>query len=273
MLSRQQVAHYQEHGWIAPIQVLNSGEADQVLDALTNAEAAYPEDLNSGNRNNAHLVLPFLADLAIHPVILACVASLINQPTALLNSVLFIKEPEGAEYVSWHQDGTYMGVDSTDMVTAWLALTHSTSNNGCVAMASGSHQDGIRPHSDHYGADNILTRGQNVEGFDADSAVDIVLAPGQMSLHHPHLIHGSGPNRSTGRRVGVAFQSYIGAAVRPSRGKHYALPVGDTPVDPAFVVVPHPEGELTNHARTLRAAANAALSDVLYYGAAERRSY
>lgn len=273
MLSRRQIAHYREYGWIAPIQVLSSDEAAQALDALAAAEVAYPEDLNSGNRNNAHLVLPFLADLAIHRVILACVATLVDQPTALLNSVLFIKEPEGAEYVSWHQDGTYMGVDSTDMVTAWLALTPSTSNNGCVAMASGSHRDGIRPHTDHYGVDNILTRGQNVEGFNPDSSVDIVLAPGEMSLHHPHLIHGSGPNRSTGRRVGVAFQSYIGSAVRPSRGEHYVLQVGDAPVDPAFTVVSHPEGEVTAYGRAVREAANAALSDVLYDGAAERRSY
>ena len=159
------------------------------------------------------------------------------------------------------------------MVTAWVALTPSTSDNGCVAMAPATHLDGIRPHEDQYGPDNILTRGQHVSGFDPDTAVDVVLQAGQMSLHHPHLIHGSRPNGSDTRRVGVAFQSYVGVNAHPERGEHHVLAVGDAPVDPAFLVVPRPKVEMTAEGRAVRASANAALSDVLYHGATERRSY
>ncbi len=273
LLSESQVSHYRDHGWVAPVDVLSPDEAAAALAALAAAEAAHPEDLHGGHRNNAHLVLPFLADLALHRTILGCVASLIDRPMALLNSVLFIKDPDSTAYVSWHQDSTYMGIESTDMVTAWVALTPSTSTNGCVAMTSGTHLDGIRPHVDRFGPGNILTRGQHVEGAHEDTAVDVELAPGQMSLHHPHLIHGSRPNRSDGRRVGVAFQAYVGAGVRPVRGEHHVIAVSDRPVDPAFTVVPRPDGEVTADGRAVRAAANAALSDVLYDGSAERRSY
>jgi len=165
-----------------------------------------------------------------------------------------------------------MGLDSSDMVTAWVALTPSTSASGCVAMVSDSHRDGIRPHVDRYGTENILTRGQHVD-VDVTAAVDIELQPGQMSLHHPHLVHGSRPNRTDRRRVGVAFQSYIGAAVRPGRGEHHVLPIGGRPVDPSFVTVPAPDGLCTPGGRAVRAAANAALSDVLYDGADLRRDY
>ena len=272
-LTGAQVSHYHRHGWVAPIDVLSADEAVCALAALEAAEVAHPEDLHRGHRNNAHLVLPFLADLALHETILSCVTSLIDRPTALLNSVLFIKEADSTAYVSWHQDSTYMGIESSDMVTAWVALTPSTSTNGCVAMASGTHVDGIRPHVDRFGPENILTRGQHVEGAHDHTAVDIELDPGQMSLHHPHLIHGSRPNRSDGRRIGVAFQAYVGAGARPVRGEHHVIAVSDRPVDPAFTVVPRPVGEVTAEGRAIRAAANAALSDVLYEGSAERRAY
>jgi len=273
ILTDAQVARYRADGWLAPVNVLSEAEAAEALAALEGAEARFPEDLHAGHRNNAHLVLPFLADLAVHERILDCVASVVDRPTALLNSVLFIKEPDSAGYVSWHQDATYMGVDTDDMVTAWVALTPSTTENGCVAMAPGTHLDGIRPHVDRYGPDNILTRGQHVDRFDPATAVDVVLRPGQASFHHPHLIHGSRPNLSRSRRVGVAFQSYVGADLRPARGEHHVIALGDRPVDPAFTVVPRPTVEMTDEARAIRAAANAALSDVLYHGAAERRDY
>ena len=263
ILTDEQVSRYWRDGWLAPIDVLTTGEASTILAALEEAETRYPEDLRGDHRNNAHLVLPFLADLALHPTILGCVASLVDEPAALLNSVLFIKDPDTTTYVSWHQDSTYMGIEGTDMVTAWVALTSSTAESGCVSVASGTHRDGIQPHVDQFGPDNILTRGQYVDGIDEATTVDVELRPGQMSLHHPHLVHGSRPNSSTDRRVGVAFQSYVGAEVRPSRGEHHVLPVGPGPVDPSFTVVPRPIGECTAEGRAVRAAANAALSDVL----------
>ena len=272
VLTDYQVAHYRDHGWVAPVDVLTADEATALHRALVDAEHAFPDDLHAASGNNHHLVLPFLADLALHQVILDCVGSLVDDPRSLLNSVLFIKEPGSNAYVSWHQDSTYMGLDSSDMVTAWVALTPSTSASGCVAMVSGSHRDGIRPHVDMYGTENILTRGQHVD-VDVTAAVDIELQPGQMSLHHPHLVHGSRPNRTDRRRVGVAFQSYIGAAVRPGRGEHHVLPIDGRPVDPSFVTVPAPDGLCTPGGRAVRAAANAALSDVLYDGADLRRDY
>ena len=64
----------------------------------------------------------------------------------------------------------------------------------------------------------------------------------------------------------IAPQSYLLANT-------FMLAVGDAPVDPAFLVVPRPKAEMTAEGRAFRASANAALSDVLYHGATERRSY
>ena len=270
ILTDEQVAQYHEQGWISPVEVLSADEAAAALAALEEAEAAFPDDLHAENRNNAHLVLPFLAELALHERVLDCVRSLVDDPLALSSSVLFAKAPHTGSYVSWHQDATYMALAPADFVTPWLALTPSTVESGCVSVIPGTHRGGIVPHTDAFGDDNILTRGQYVE-VDASTAVDLVLEAGQMSLHHPHLVHGSQPNRTDHRRVGVAFQSYLGSGVRPTRGEHHVVALGDRPVDPAFRVVPWPTGTCTPEGRAVRAAANAAYSDVLYDGAEVRR--
>ena len=44
---------------------------------------------------------------------------------------------------------------------------------------------------------------------------------GQLSLHHPMIVHGSTPNRSNSRRIGFVIQSYIGANVDQVIGKVY----------------------------------------------------
>jgi len=86
-------------------------------------------------------------------------------------------------------------------------------------MIPGSHLGPIRRHRDTFAADNILTRGQEIaEEIDESRAVDIVLAPGEMSLHHGRIFHGSQPNRSADRRIGFNAQ-YIAARVSQVVGR------------------------------------------------------
>ena len=117
-LTDGQVAQYREQGWVAPIDVLTAAEAADALGELEAAEVDFPDDLHAENRNNAHLVLPFLAELAVHEVVVDCVRSLVADPVALSSSVLFIKEPQTGSHVTWHQDATYMGLEPDDFVTA-----------------------------------------------------------------------------------------------------------------------------------------------------------
>ncbi len=270
-LSDTEVEHYRRHGWLAPIDVMDADEAAAVLAELERAEHQYPDDLHAEHRNNAHLAFPFLADVALHERIVACAQSLLGPDLSLWSTVLFIKEPDSTAYVSWHQDAYYMGLEPDDFVTAWLALTPSTIDSGCVSIIPGSHR-ARADHTDTFGDDNILTRGQEVSDIDPSTAVHLELAPGQMSLHHPWLVHGSQPNQSSGRRVGVAMQSYLADTVRPVRGTHHVLPVSGQPPHPDFIPAPAPSSECSAHGREARAAANAALSDVLYHGADQTRA-
>ncbi|MEO0763570.1 MAG: phytanoyl-CoA dioxygenase family protein, partial [Pseudomonadota bacterium] len=129
-------------------------------------------------------------------------------PDLLVWSVeLFIKEPGSAKTVSWHQDITYWGMGETDdEVTAWIALTDVSVEAGCMRFLPGSHAGGIVAHEDTFGADNLLSRGQEITGIDEARAVHAPLAPGEMSLHHGRCFHASGANGSADRRIGVAIR-------------------------------------------------------------------
>ena len=49
-------------------------------------------------------------------------------------TVLFIKEANDPGFVSWHQDAKYMGLEPHVGITAWLALSKSDDESGCMQM-------------------------------------------------------------------------------------------------------------------------------------------
>ena len=119
----------------------------------------------------------------------------------------FIKEGDDQKYVSFHQDATYWGLEPHDVVTAWIALSDTSTETGPMRFVPGSHRWKLLEHEDTFEAQNLLSRGQEiVSEFDDSSAVEAPLNPGEMSLHHVRLIHGSVPNRTTDRRIGMVLR-------------------------------------------------------------------
>jgi len=212
-LTSSQRLDYKTDGYFAPVRVMSEDAALDCLRALHDAEARWPDALSGSGRNNAHYVLPVLDELAHHPRVLDAVESIIGEDILIAGTTLFIKEPENAGFISWHQDARYIGLEPHNWVTAWLALSDVDEENGCMRMLPGSHEGPLLEHVDTYGEDNLLTRGQTVPGVEGADTVPVVLRPGELSLHHPRIVHGSGPNLSARRRVGFAVQSYIGADV------------------------------------------------------------
>ena len=90
-----------------------------------------------------------------------------------------------------------------------------------MRMWSGSHKDDIKQHNQKFDEGNLLTRGQTVENVPLKETKPVELKAGQMSLHHPKIVHGSGINKSKDRRIGFVIQSYIGSDVDQVLGKMY----------------------------------------------------
>ncbi len=217
-LSDADVARYHADGFLCPLPALSPDEARDCrgrLEAFEAAQGAPLGRLPGQLRAKTHLLFPWLDRLVRHPAVLAAVADLIGPDLLVYHLTMWIKEPGGDAFVSWHQDGTYFGLEPADQhVTAWVALTDSTEATGCVLALPGSHRRGQLPHTSHRSAANLLSNGQQVDlDVDAARAAPLALRAGEFSLHHTHLVHASAPNRGGDRRIGVGV-SYIPTHVR-----------------------------------------------------------
>lgn len=214
-LSTEQIDHYREHGYVSPIRVLDAAEVATYRSKLEAVEA----DDTGPLKFKPHLVLTFLDDLIRHPKILDAVEDVIGPNILCWGTNFFTKEPKTANFISWHQDLTYWGLEPADIVTAWVALSPATVESGCMRFVPGSHKMEVAPHKDTFAEGNMLTRGQEIAvEVDENEAVDVELEPGEMSLHHVKLIHGSNANSSPERRIGFAIR-YIPAYVRQVVGE------------------------------------------------------
>lgn len=166
-------------------------------------------------RKRPHLLFTCLNDLIREERILDAIEDLYGENLLVWYGDPFIKEPSDPAFVSWHQDSTYWGLSTPNVVTAWVALSESNKANGALEVVPGTYLKDQLPHRDTFAKDNLLSRGQEIAvEVDPGTSVMLELEPSEMSLHHVRLIHGSAPNRSkTQRRIGFAIR-YIPTYVR-----------------------------------------------------------
>ena len=220
-LSDHQIKFYNEKGYVAPIDVLSIQEANEIREEIETIEKKWPNALEGLGRNYVHMISPVFNNVCINNKILDAVESVIGKNILICGTTLFIKNANEKGFVSFHQDAKYIGLEPHNWVTAWIAVTNSNEENGCMRMWPGSHKEDLKNHEQKFDEDNLLTRGQTIANVPIEETEPIVLKAGQMSLHHPTIIHGSGLNRSNDRRIGFVVQSYIGSNVDQVLGKIY----------------------------------------------------
>lgn len=251
LLTPSQIEHYHTYGYVAPIRVISTEQALFLRRRLEDFERGHGGRLKGAMRHKSHLLFAWLGDLVRQEKILDAVEDLYGGNLLCWTSNFFIKEGKDPAYVSWHQDSTYWGLSKPDVVTAWVALSESNKLNGAMEVIPGTHVLDQIPHRDTFAKHNALTRGQEIAvEVDQTKAVAIELQPGEMSLHHVRIIHGSPPNASPSRRIGFAIR-YIPTEVRQLEGddsatlvrgvdnfqtfKHEPRPARD--LDPEFVAL------------------------------------
>ena len=219
-LSSNQLKQYKDEGFVSPINVFSKEKAKEIRDEIELIEKEMPEELEKSGRYNAHLISPLLDGVTHNPKILDAVQSLIGEDILVCGTTLFIKNPNEKGFVSYHQDAKYIGLEPHNWVTAWVAITDSNEHNGCMRMWSGSHKDNLKQHDQNFNEGNLLTRGQTINDVPKENTTPLILSSGQMSLHHPTVVHGSDLNKSNDRRIGFVIQSYIGTNVKQVLGKN-----------------------------------------------------
>src|SRR5688572_13308375 len=240
-------AAYAKNGYFFPYDVISETEAAALLADLEAAEAEVAGDRAklSHLRSYPSQLLPSFAALIRNPRLIEGVSQIIGPDLLVWSCGFFIKEPGSKSYVSWHQDLNYWGLDGEQEVTAWVALTPATIENGCMRFVPGSHAKKDVPHVDSFAKDNLLTRGQEIAvEVDEASAVNVLLRAGQASFHHGHMFHASAPNRTNSRRLGVAIR-YVAPSMKQTSGEKLLVShVGGKDEYGHFEVMPPPAGRL-----------------------------
>ena len=220
-LSSHQIKKYNKEGFVSPIDVLSKEQAYEIRKEIENIESNWPNELDGIGRNYVHLISPVFDKVVHNSKVLDAVESIIGKNILACGTTLFIKNGNEKGFVSFHQDAKYIGLEPYNWVTAWIAVTDSNEENGCMRMWSGSHKNNLKKHNQKFDENNLLTRGQTIENVPIDETKPVILEAGQMSLHHPAVVHGSGLNKSRDRRIGFVIQSYIGTNVKQVLGKMY----------------------------------------------------
>jgi hypothetical protein len=263
------VAAYHRDGIHFPVRVFSAEEAATMLARLEAIEAAHGGRLPPRVNQKPHLLYPWLGDLIRHPRILDAVEDVLGPDILCWSAQFFTKNGGDPSFVSWHQDGTYWGLSSPDVVTAWVALTPSNVQSGCMRVVAGTQHKQV-PHTDTFAEANLLSRGQEIAvEVKPEEAIDVVLAPGEMSLHHVLLVHGSEPNRADHRRIGFAIR-YVAANVYQTAGvRESATLVRGVDRENHFDHELPPEGDMHPDAVARHAAIVDRQLKVLYAGAAK----
>jgi non-heme Fe2+,alpha-ketoglutarate-dependent halogenase len=226
-LTQAQVEHFRREGYAFPFDAIPAAEAASYVAKLDSYDAILGEEAQKQLKIKAHVAAPWIVALARNKNILDAVESVVGPDILLFGTSMFSKKARDVRFVSWHQDAAYYGLDPQQEVTCWVGLTDADTENGCMRVMPGSHLGADAVHDETYDPQNMLGRGQTIRDIDDSKAVYMPVKAGQFSMHHERTIHGSMPNPSDRRRVGISF-FYMPAHVRSTIGRRTATLVRGT---------------------------------------------
>ena len=215
-LSKEQLDTYHNNGIVFPVEVLS---ADEILYSCAALEKLLLEfkDRTLKRLDGLHLFFPWAYQLVTHDKLLNIVEQILGQEILVDGTLVFYKPAHDSSYVSWHQDSVYSTWHLTPSTSAWIALTPSSRDNGCMRAIPGSHKQGVLSHTNRQDKSNLLVRGEEVATVNEASALDVVLKPGEASFHQSTLVHGSNSNTSDQPRIGFIVRFVTNQIARQER--------------------------------------------------------
>jgi len=221
-LRDDQVAFFHEHGYLAPVRILDDRQVEALrrdLPALMNPAHPGHELFHEFHANEsadpskvlfhalgAWRVSAYFHDLLWNPAFVVPAGQLLGGAVRFWHDQLFCKPPRHGGVVAWHQDYSYWTrTQPVAHLTCWIALDDATAENGCLRYVPGSHRWPLLPITGLAGTMNaiesVLTEDQKAQF----KPVAIEIRKGEASFHHPLMVHGSSENRSDRPRRGTVI--------------------------------------------------------------------
>ena len=265
-LSSAAVESFRRDGYYFPVPVLTPDEVSRYRGCLEKHEAETGAPLQGNWRHKAHLLFTWVDELVHHTKIVDAAEDVLGPNLLCWTTNFFIKEANSPGFVSWHQDAFYWGLSKDDVMTAWVALSPANLESGCMKFLPGSQTQDHLQHVDTFHKDNLLSRGQEIAvKVENEKTVDCILSPGEMSLHHVKLVHGSEPNRSNDRRIGLAIR-YIPTDLKQLKVRDSATLVRGVDTYGHFDMEPRPKRDLDEAAMAAHTDAVERQVKALYSG-------
>ena len=123
VLNANQIQHFQDKGFVCPVDCFTREQATHYLDQLEGFEKAHGVELGKGFNFKPHLLFKWVDEVARHPKILDAVEDLIGPNIRLFHLSVWPKGAHSPAYIDWHQDATYFGLDPSIQITIWVALS------------------------------------------------------------------------------------------------------------------------------------------------------
>ncbi|MFY7961711.1 MAG: phytanoyl-CoA dioxygenase family protein [Elsteraceae bacterium] len=205
MLSKTELTAYEANGYVTPSHLVPAAMVEEIR-----ARHAKLVEIHPRFRDYCPALLdydPGFLEYCREPTILDMVGQVLGPDFALWNTSFFAKPAHDGKATPWHQDGEYWPIRPLATCTVWLALDDATPENGCLRVIRGSHVDRrLRRHQRNDNPDYTLNQELDPVELEGATIDDIVLKPGQFSLHDVFLLHGSEANRSPRSRRGMTMR-------------------------------------------------------------------
>ncbi len=270
LITDQDVAFYQEHGYHIGPQLFNAGEVEELRhEAIRSLKGENDFDCmpyfgfsgESGFDPDSQEVQFAFNSWWINAKMRALIQSgelgymasrLLGSPEIRLSlhQVIWKSGQAGdtaqqeKTTVGWHQDAAHFTVfDSPGYVTAWIALQDTDTSNGGMKVIDGSNNWGlIKDAATFFNKDLDALKEKLLPEGKEWVEKDLILKAGQMSFHDGLTIHGSRANLSGQPRLSLVFHMSAQGATYNKHGDYNPMGVqmgptvkhGDPCQDPWF---------------------------------------
>lgn len=221
-LSDEQVAFFNEYGYLAGVRILDEAQVEQLRAEL--AEIIDPKHPGNGlfyeyNSNEsadpsrvlfhalgAWRVMPGFHDILWHPAFVVPASQLLGGAVRFWHDQLFCKPSHHGGVVAWHQDYSYWTrTKPMQHLTCWIGLDDASVDNGCLQYIPGSHRWPLLPVTGLAGDMDAIQTVLSDEQKQQFKPVAVELKKGECAFHHPLLVHGSYENRTERQRRAVVL--------------------------------------------------------------------
>jgi ectoine hydroxylase-related dioxygenase (phytanoyl-CoA dioxygenase family) len=200
---------FDQLGVVGPIEIFSKEELVPIREEMLQCDTIH-NLMNTDYRCKSNVLFPWVNKVVNHPKLVACVAEILGPNFHCWDTLLWFKKPNSNRDVGFHQDATYWNFDNRHLaVTAWFTFDDADSESGSVEYITGSHKNLLIRHTDIKTDTNLLMRGQTADIDIPKQRLKTVVPAGNIMLHSPFIVHGSGPNISNSGRyaMGMVFVS------------------------------------------------------------------